>query len=302
MFGRVPRRKQGFGGSDVRYVEAPNARMANPRGAGASLARFPVEAMRIATCVPKPPKERSPVGGPGFQCNAGERSRCSQTCGLPAEARADRPFLVAVAIHTDVAVDAPVLVQLHLGAKTAVEVVADVDATLLGEVFVASQCIDFEVLAEGVTQTGFNAVAVEVDVRGVQVQLAVGNARNEVGARGDFVVEAHADAPLLEVRVGVLEHVVVVVSVLLAVIAEHMEVRSDGVRGLHAPAVRIATFGRRAHVIAFDEVVGEVFSSRSRKRQSCEKAEGQQRSLHDRGTCTYLIGPALRRMPFAAEM
>ncbi|SOO20983.1 hypothetical protein XFF6992_50245 [Xanthomonas citri pv. fuscans] len=42
MFGRVPRRKQGLGGSGIRYVGAPNARMANPRGAGASLASFRV--------------------------------------------------------------------------------------------------------------------------------------------------------------------------------------------------------------------------------------------------------------------
>ena len=50
---------------------------------------------------------------------------------LPAEARTHGPLLVTVVEHLDVAIDAPVLVQLHLATETAVEVAFRADAVLL---------------------------------------------------------------------------------------------------------------------------------------------------------------------------
>ena len=51
---------------------------------------------------------------------------------LPAEARADGVFLVAVAVHLQLAIQAPVLVQLDLTTQTAVPLAVDIDAVLFG--------------------------------------------------------------------------------------------------------------------------------------------------------------------------
>ncbi|KAG0793414.1 hypothetical protein G6F22_005610 [Rhizopus arrhizus] len=98
---------------------------------------------------------------------------------LPAEARADGVFLVAVTVHLQLAVQAPVLVQLDLTTQAAVPLAIRIDAVLLGVIFVADQAVDFGVGAEGSADTGFSAVAVEVQTV-LLVELLVGNAGNEV--------------------------------------------------------------------------------------------------------------------------
>src|SRR6185437_9242813 len=148
---------------------------------------------------------------------------------LPAEARADGVFLVAVAVHLQLAVQAPVLVQLDLTTQTAVPLAVDVDAVLLRIVFVTDQAVDLSVGTERGTDTGFSAVAVEIQAV-LLVELLVGDAGNEVGRRSDFDVVAGTDLPLVNLDVGVVDF-------LAAVLAESVEVRQEAVGTLHAPAI-----------------------------------------------------------------
>src|SRR2546427_255205 len=141
---------------------------------------------------------------------------------LPAETRADGVFLVAIAVHLQLAVQAPVLVQLDLTTQAAVPLAFRIDAVLLREIFVADHAVDFGVGTEGGADTSFSAVAVEVQAV-LLVALLVSNAGNEVGGRSDFNVVAGADLPLVQLDVGVVDF-------LAAVLTERVEVRQEAVR------------------------------------------------------------------------
>src|SRR5690606_23890084 len=102
----------------------------------------------------------------------------------------DEPGGVAVA-HFHVAIEAPVPVELYGGAQAAVEVAVDLVAIL-----VAGQRIAFEIARKRAARAGFHAPAVGA-AEAAEIDLLVRHAGEQVGARGDLVVVAQADAPLV---------------------------------------------------------------------------------------------------------
>ena len=208
--------------------------------------------------------------------------------GLPAEARADGVFLVAVAVHLQLAVQAPVLVQLDLATQAAVPLAFRIDAVLLRIIFVTDQAVDFGVRAEGGADTGFSAVAVEVQAV-LRVELLVGDAGNEVARRGDFNVVAGTDLPLVNLQVGVVD-------LLAAVFTEGMEVRQEAIGTLDAPTVGLDAVDVGLGVVGFSVVVGQVLGGRGGERQGGGQGQCNQRSLHG-GTPFLMVSSGVADLP-----
>src|SRR5690606_5880631 len=117
---------------------------------------------------------------------------------------------------------------------------------------------------------GFDAVAIEIQVA-AGVELLVGDAREQVGARRDLVVVAHAGAPLVDVDVRVFDF-------LLVEAAEQVEVRVHRDRTVDGPAVGVeVVVAVGGGVAALDIVVGHAVGGRG------GRGEGKRRHRQQRG-------------------
>src|SRR5690606_8128697 len=145
-------------------------------------------------------KKSPAVSGRANRDGGGEREptiASFRSCAcLPGESPADEPLGVAGG-ELPVAAEAPAGAAPPRRAEAAVEVAVDLVA-----VFEAGQCIAFEVAGERAARAGLDAPAVGV-AEAAEIDLLVGDARQQVGARRDLVVVAHADAPLVDIDVAV---------------------------------------------------------------------------------------------------
>src|SRR5690606_6204814 len=156
-----------------------------------------------------------------------------------------------------------------LRAEAAVEIAVVGKQALAVVVLVAGQRVAFQALGQRGAGTGLDAVAVEIGaVAGVE--LLVRDAREQVGARRDLVVVAHARAPALDVDVGVVDF-------LLVERAEQVAIRVHGDRAVVGPAVGVeivVTVG--GGVAALHVVVGHAVGGRSGRGEG-ERGYRQQR-------------------------
>src|SRR5690606_12675982 len=133
---------------------------------------------------------------PGFDRDDQGREKSRGTavawCCLERDARSDEVLGIAVD-ELDVAADAPHRVELHLRADAAVEL-----AVVVVAILVAGHRVALEVGGERAAHAGFDAVAVEAVVELV-LEALVGDTGHQVGARGDLVVVAQAEAHLVDI-------------------------------------------------------------------------------------------------------
>src|SRR5690606_24355227 len=114
------------------------------------------------------------------------------------------------------------------------------------------------------------------------VELLVGDAAGQVHVRAQRVVVAEAGPPLVEVDVART------VEVLLAEIAEHVEIAADRGRAGHAPTVGVGAVGVGGHIAALDVVVGNAVGG-GRRERGCDKQRQHKNGTVHRGPLSIVV-------------